>query len=57
MRAFDKKEGALNNITQSFSIGDYVRIARKKKKFEKGSKTYTKNVYIIIDVDGNSFLC
>ena len=57
MKAFDKKEEALNNATQSFSVGDYVRIARKKSKFEKGSKTYMKNVYVIIDVDGNSFLC
>ena len=57
MKAFNEKQDALQQIKSVFAVGDYVRIARKKEKFEKGSKQYTKNVYIIVGVEGSVFLC
>ena len=57
MKAFNEKQDALQQIKSVFAVGDYVRIARKKEKFEKGSKQYTKNVYVIVGVEGSVFLC
>ncbi|KAL4442006.1 hypothetical protein ABPG74_003757 [Tetrahymena malaccensis] len=43
-------------IDQTFKIGDFVRVLRNKKLFEKGQKNYTKNVYKIIGKEDNNFI-
>jgi transposase InsO family protein len=45
---------ALYDMNQ-FNIGDKVRIAKNKSQFEKGSKTFSQEIYTIVDIIGYKF--
>ncbi|KAL4463806.1 hypothetical protein ABPG74_005743 [Tetrahymena malaccensis] len=51
-----EKIDTLQKIEEKFVIGDFVRVYRNKKLFEKGQKSYTKNIYQIVGREGNNYI-
>ena len=50
----DTNKQTINRAPHDFTIGDKVRIKRKKKIFDKGDlHTYSKDVFVVDDVKGN----
>lgn len=53
----NKYNNVKNEIKEHFDIGDFVRILKNKKLFQKGSKNYfSKTIYEIIEQDNNKFI-
>ncbi|KAL4436486.1 hypothetical protein ABPG74_003052 [Tetrahymena malaccensis] len=55
-RARQKKLEINQKIDKELIIGDFVRILRNKKLFEKGQKNYSKNIYKIVDKESSNFV-
>jgi hypothetical protein len=50
------KTQKINEIENEFNINDKVRLVKSKKEWQKGSQTYTKTIYKIIEKDYNGYI-